>query len=153
MNEKKMASKAAVIFYSCGDIGCQFVWTFVGSYLSIFYTDTVGLLPATVAAIMLIARVWDAINDPMMGALAERTNTKWGRFRPYIAFGCPFLAVASVLTFTNPFGGGNSNGAIWAGATYIIAGMIYTLTNIPDTKAHRLRKPVTMRFPSMGYGF
>ena len=50
---------------------------------------------------MLIARIWDAINDPMMGAIAERTRSKLGRFRPYIAFGCPFLAIFSVLTFTN----------------------------------------------------
>lgn len=130
--EKKLrASKAAVICYGFGDLASQFVWTFVGSYLTIFYTDIVGIAPVAVSAIMIIARIWDAINDPMMGAIAERTKSRWGRFRPYIAFGCPFLAIFSVLTFTNPFSGQSTAGVLWAGIIYIIAGMLYTLTNIP----------------------
>ena len=130
MGEKKKATKAAIICYAFGDIASQFVWTFVGSYLTIFYTDIVGLAPAAVSAIMMVARIWDAFNDPMMGAIAERTRSKWGRFRPYIAFGCPFLAVFAVLTFTGPFGNGTA-GVLWAAFTYIAAGMLYTLTNIP----------------------
>lgn len=129
--EKKMASKLAVICYGFGDLASQFVWTFVGSYLTIYYTDIVGLAPAIVSIIMMGARIWDTVNDPMMGAIAERTRSKFGRFRPYIAFGCPFLAIFAVLTFTNPFGGGSAAGAIWAAVTYIIAGMLYTLVNIP----------------------
>ncbi len=131
MNQKKLASKAAMICYGFGDLASQFVWTFVGSYLTVFYTDIVGIVPAAVSAIMLIARIWDAINDPMMGAIAERTRSKLGRFRPYIAFGCPFLAIFSVLTFTNPFDGKSTAGVLWAGIIYIIAGMLYTLVNIP----------------------
>lgn len=130
-NQLKRASKAAVICYSFGDLASQFVWTFVGSYLTIFYTDIVGLTPIAVSAIMMGARVWDAVNDPMMGAIAERTKSRFGRFRPYIAFGSPFLAIFGVLTFTNPFSGSSTAGVIWAAATYIIAGMLYTLTNIP----------------------
>ena len=128
---KKMASKAAVICYGFGDLASQFVWTFVGSYLTIFYTDIVGIAPVAVSVIMMGARIWDAVNDPMMGAIAERTRTRWGRFRPYIAFGCPFLAIFSVLTFTNPFGGHTAAGVIWAAVIYILAGMLYTLVNIP----------------------
>lgn len=131
MEQKKRASGAAIICYSFGDIASQFVWTFVGSYLTIFYTDVVGLVPAAVSAIMLIARIWDAVNDPMMGAIAERTRSRWGRFRPWIAFGCPVLAVFGVLTFTAPFDGASTAGVIWAAVTYILAGMVYTATNIP----------------------
>lgn len=131
MENKKKASKAAIICYGFGDLASQFVWTFVGSYLTIFYTDVVGLAPVIVSAIMLGARVWDAVNDPLMGAIAERTRSKFGRFRPYIAFGCPFLAIFGVLTFTNPFGGSSTAGVIWAAVTYVVAGMLYTLTNIP----------------------
>ncbi len=127
----KRASKAAVMLYSCGDLASQFVWSFIGSYLTVFYTDIVGLAPAAAAAIMMAARIWDAINDPMMGAIAERTNTRWGRFRPYIAFGAPILAIASVLCFTHPFGGTTTAGVIWAAVTYIATGMLYTLVNIP----------------------
>ena len=131
MENQKRASRAAVICYGFGDLASQFVWTFVGSYLTLFYTDVVGLAPAIVSVIMMGARIWDAVNDPMMGAIAERTRSRFGRFRPYIAFGCPFLALFGVLTFTNPFGGSSVAGIIWAAATYIIAGMLYTLTNIP----------------------
>ena len=131
MEQKKLASNVAVYCYGLGDLASQFVWTFVGSYLTIFYTDVVGLAPAAISAIMLIARIWDAVNDPMMGAVAERTHSRWGRFRPYIAFGCPFLAILGVLTFTNPFSGSSTQGVIYAGVTYIVAGMVYTLTNIP----------------------
>lgn len=96
-----------------------------------FYTDVVGLTPIIVSAIMLGARIWDAVNDPLMGAIAERTRTKWGRFRPYIAFGCPALALFGVMIFTNPFNGLSTAGVIWAAVTYIVAGMLYTLVNIP----------------------
>lgn len=134
MNNKtqlKRASNCGVIFYSCGDLASQFVWTFIGSYLTVFYTDIVGLAPAAAAAIMMIARVWDAVNDPMMGAIAERTRSKFGRFRPYILFGSPLLAIFSVLCFTHPFAGSSKAGVIYAAVTYIITGMLYTLVNIP----------------------
>lgn len=131
MDKKLRASKAAVICYGFGDLASQFVWTFVGSYLTVFYTDVVGIAPLAVSIIMIIARIWDAVNDPMMGAIAERSHSKLGRFRPWIAFGCPFLALFSVLTFTRPFGGSSTAGVIWAAFTYIAAGMLYTLVNIP----------------------
>lgn len=131
MNKKLTATKAATICYGFGDLASQFVWTYVGSYLTIYYTDIVGLAPVAVSAIMMLARIWDAINDPMMGAIAERTRSKFGRFRPYIAFGAPLLAIFSVLTFTNPFSGNSAAGVIWAAVIYIIAGMLYTLVNIP----------------------
>lgn len=125
----KCATNLAVFCYGLGDLASQFVWTFVGSYLTVFYTDVVGFTPAIVSIIMLVARVWDAINDPMMGSLAENTRSKFGRFRPYIAFGAPFLALFSVLTFVNM--GNGTGGIIFSAIIYIIAGMIYTLVNIP----------------------
>ena len=131
MEKKQKATKAATICYGFGDLASQFVWTYVGSYLTIYYTDIVGLTPIAVSVIMMLARIWDAVNDPIMGAIAERTRSKFGRFRPYIAFGAPFLAIFSVLTFTNPFGGKSAAGVIWAAVIYIIAGMLYTLVNIP----------------------
>ena len=127
----KRASRAGVILYSCGDLASQFVWSFIGTYLVVFYTDIVGIAPAVAAAIMMAARIWDAVNDPMMGAIAERTRSKFGRFRPYIAFGSPLLAIFSVLCFTHPFSGSSPAGVIWATVTYIGTGMLYTLVNIP----------------------
>ena len=125
----KRASKLGVVCYGLGDLASQFVWTFVGSYLTIFYTDIVGFTPVVVSGIMLLARVWDAVNDPMMGSIAENTRSRFGRFRPYIAFGCPFLAIFAVLTFVNM--GNGTGGIIFSAVIYIVAGMLYTLVNIP----------------------
>ena len=87
--------------YGMGEAGSQFIWSLISSYLTLYYTDVVGLLPAGISFIMLIARIWDAVNDPMFGAIAENTNSKMGRYRPYILFGAPILAVLNCLTFLN----------------------------------------------------
>ena len=125
----KRASKAAVITYGFGDCASQFIWTYVGSYLTIFYTDIVGFAPIVVSAIMLIARIWDAVNDPMLGTIAEHSNHKLGRFRPFMAFGCPFLAIFAILTFVNM--GNGVGGILFSAIIYIIASMLYTVVNIP----------------------
>lgn len=123
-------SQKSIFSYALGDLASQLVWTFVGMYLTVYYLDVVGLAPLVASTIMLVARVWDAVNDPMMGAICERTHSKHGRFRPYILYGAPLLAIFGVLTFTSPFGNGAA-GAVWATVTYIGAGMLYTLVNIP----------------------
>ena len=120
-------SRKTLFAYGMGDFASNLTNTFIGSYLSIFYTDVVGLAPVVVSLIMIIARVWDAVNDPMFGMIAERTNSKKGRFRPYIFYFTPLLALAAVMTFTT-FGG--SNGAVYAAVTYIIYGMLYTVVNL-----------------------
>lgn len=125
----KKLSVLTKIGYSFGEIGSQCSWTLISSYLTVFYTDVVGLTPVVISAIMLIARIWDAVNDPMFGAIAENTHTKWGRFRPYILWGAPILALFNCLTFLNldiP----SSWKAIWCGFTYIGCGMAYTAVNI-----------------------
>lgn len=130
--QKEKGLKNNPALFSFGELGLQFGWTFLGTYLSVFYTDIVGLAPIAVTVIMLVARIWDAINDPMMGIIAERTRSRWGRFRPYIGFVTPILGVFIILCFTNPFAAG-SNGArvTWACITYIIAGMLYTAVCVP----------------------
>ena len=75
----KRASALGVICYGLGDLASQFIWTFVGSYLTIFYTDIVGFAPIVVSGIMLLARVWDAVNDPMIGSIAENTRSRYCR--------------------------------------------------------------------------
>ena len=126
--EKKRLSRRTLFAYGCGDFASNLCWTFVGSYLSIFYTDVVGMAPAIASMIMLAAKIWDGINDPMFGMIAERTNTKKGRFRPYIFYGAPFLALFSVLTFTTV--GKGSAAVAWATFTYIGCGMLYTVVNL-----------------------
>lgn len=116
--------------YGMGNFASQLSWTMVSTYLSIFYTDVFGLGTGAVALLMLIAKVWDGINDPMMGAIMERTHTKHGRFRPYIVVGAVFLVIFTVLTFTVPGFGGPAKLA-YAYITYIGLGMSYTMTNVP----------------------
>lgn len=116
--------------YGAGNFASQLSWMMVSTYLSLFYTDVFGLTPAAVSLLMLVAKVWDAINDPMMGTLMERTHTRWGRFRPYIFIGAPLLVVFTVLTFTVPGFGGPAKLA-YAYLTYIGLGMSYTVTNVP----------------------
>lgn len=128
MEQQKKLSKLTLLAYGLGDFASNLCWTFIGSYLSVFYTDIVGMAPAAASAIMLIAKIWDGVNDPMFGAIAERINTKRGRFRPYILFGSPILAVLSVLAFTT-FGSGSS-AVIYAAVTYIGCGMAYTVVNL-----------------------
>ncbi|MGI6109181.1 MAG: MFS transporter [Eubacteriaceae bacterium] len=121
-------SKSTMFAYGCGDFASNLCWTFIGSYLSIFYTDVVGMAPAVASILMLAAKVWDGVNDPMFGAIAERNSSKWGRFRPFILFGSPFLALFSVLAFTT-FGSGTT-AVVWAAFSYIGCGMLYTVVNL-----------------------
>ncbi len=133
MNENENVNKKlpmrTKIGYSFGEIGSQCSWTLISSYLTVYYTDVVGLAPVVISAIMLIARIWDAINDPMFGAIAENTKSRWGRFRPYILWGAPVLALFNCLTFLN-LDVPNLWKAIWCGFTYIGCGMAYTAVNI-----------------------
>lgn len=116
--------------YGLGNFASQLSWTMVSTYLSIFYTDVFGLGVGAVALLMLIAKIWDGINDPMMGTLMERTHTRWGRFRPYIAVGAVFLVIFTILTFTVP-GFGSTGKLVYAYVTYIGLGMSFTMTNVP----------------------
>ena len=116
--------------YGCGNFASQLSWMMVSTYLAVFYTDVFGLETGAVALLMLIAKCWDAINDPMMGTLMERTHTKWGRFRPYIVCGSVLLVIFSILTFTVPSFSGGAKLA-YAYFTYICLGMSYTMTNVP----------------------
>ena len=68
------------IAYGFGDVGCNFSWMFVSNFLMIFYTDVFGISMAAVSALMLFSRFWDAINDPIVGGLTDKTKSRWGRY-------------------------------------------------------------------------
>lgn len=116
--------------YGTGNFASQLSWTMVSTYLAVFYTDVFGLQTGAVAILFLVAKIWDGINDPMMGEIMEHTHTRWGRFRPYIAIGAPLLVLFTVLTFTVP-DFGSVGKLVYAYITYIGLGMIYTMTNVP----------------------
>ena len=116
--------------YACGDVASNFYWRVFDVFLFIFYTDVFGLHPAAVGTMMLVTRLIDAFSDPLMGALADRTQTKFGKFRPYLLWGIIPIAAAGVLTFTVP-DLDDSGKLIWAYATYIFMMLAYTFINVP----------------------
>ncbi|ALS99907.1 MFS transporter [Lacimicrobium alkaliphilum] len=116
--------------YAMGDVASNFYWRVFDVFLFIFYTDVFGLPAAAVGTMMLVTRLIDAISDPLMGALADRTRTRFGKFRPYLLWGILPLAAAGVLTFTVPDLDGEGK-LIWAYCTYIFMMLAYTFINVP----------------------
>lgn len=118
------------VAYACGDVASNFYWRVFDVFLFIFYTDVFGLSAAAVGTLMLVTRLIDAFSDPLMGALADRTKTRFGKFRPYLLWGVIPIAAAGVLTFTVP-DLSDSNKLIWAYGTYIFMMLAYTFINVP----------------------
>lgn len=120
------------IGYALGDFGCAAFFAFVSSYLMVFYTDVLGISAAAVGTLFIVARIWDAINDPIMGALVDKVGTsKHGKFRPYVVkFGLP-MVVVGILAFTAIPSLPESMKLPYAYVTYILFGMLYTAVNIP----------------------
>lgn len=116
--------------YSLGDVASNFYWRIFDVFLFIFYTDVFALGPAAVGTMMLVTRLIDAFSDPLMGAMADRTDTPYGKFRPYLLWGILPLVAAGVLTFTVPDldEGGK---LIRAYCTYIFMMLAYTFINVP----------------------
>jgi glycoside/pentoside/hexuronide:cation symporter, GPH family len=127
--ETKLSVKEK-IGYSLGDTASHFVWDMVGFWILIFYTDTFGISAAAAGTIMLIARFWDMASDPIMGIIADRTKTRWGKFRPYILWMALPYSVLAVLAFSTP--NFNETGkVIYAGITYILLMTVFTAINLP----------------------
>jgi GPH family glycoside/pentoside/hexuronide:cation symporter len=118
------------IGYSLGDTASHFVWDMVGFWLLFFYTDVYGISAAAAGTIMLVARFWDMAIDPVIGVISDRTNTRWGKFRPYILYGAVPYAVLAILTFTTP-NLGEFGKIIYAGATYVLLMTAYAAINLP----------------------
>lgn len=118
------------IGYGIGDLGFNFYWANISAFLMIFYTDVFGISAAAAGTMMLITKIVDAFTDPAMGALADRTKSKFGNFRPYMLYAGLPMAAAGVLTYSTP-SLGEGGRLIWAYGTYTFMMMIYTVLNIP----------------------
>ncbi len=131
MAEKPMKlSIAEKIGYGLGDTASNLVWATLMSFMMIYYTDVFGISAGVVGAMFLFARIFDGVLDFMMGAIADRTETRWGKFRPYLLWMCVPMAVATVLTFTVPDLSQNGK-LIYAWVTFNLLMVIYTAINIP----------------------
>ncbi len=116
--------------FSLGEYSSSVVWQTLMFFLPFFYTDTFGLTAASVALMFGVVRIFDAFTDPIMGIIADRTNTRWGKFRPYILWLAVPYGLGIILMFTTP-GFNDAGKLIWAYVTYSFMMVIYTAIMIP----------------------
>lgn len=119
-----------IISFSLAGLGQNLIYNYSATFIMIFYTDVLGLAALSVGTLMLVARVWDAINDPMMGIIVDKTRTRWGKLRPYLLGVAIPMAVFTILTFSNVNLSTQSK-LIYAYITYIGWGMVYTVSDVP----------------------
>ncbi len=116
--------------YGFGCFGQNFSYYFLSNYILFFFTDVFGILPAAAGTLLLVTKIWDGINDPLMGILVDRTRSRWGKFRPWLIFTPILFAPISIMCFSapdlTPMGK-----LIWAYATYILFDMTYTASDVP----------------------
>lgn len=116
------------IGYGLGDMSSSMFWKLSSIYLPILYGEIFKLDIVTIGTLMLVTRIWDAVSDPIMGLIADRTDTRWGKYRPYLLWGAIPYAIFGVLMFTNP---GLAYRTPWAYITYILMMTSYTVINVP----------------------
>lgn len=119
------------IGFAIGDCGFNIYFQGTSFFLFIFYTDVMGISPFWAGTAMFIAMFWDGITDPIMGGIADRTRSRWGRYRPYLLFGGPLLALSFSFTFYVPSGVDASTLVIYAVVTHLVFRTLYTVVNIP----------------------
>ena len=105
-------------------------WKIFSYYLPFFYSNIFGLSLIDAGVLVLVTRIWDAVSDPMMGIICDRTNTKWGKYRPYLLWVAPFFSICGILLFTTPDWDYGAK-LIWAYITYIMMMTVYTGINVP----------------------
>lgn len=118
------------IGYGFGDMSSSMFWKIFTAYLPFFYSTVFGLSLVDATFLMLVTRIWDAVSDPMMGIIADRTKTKWGKYRPYLLWISIPFAVSGILLFTTPDFSYEGK-RIWAYVTYILMMTVYTAINVP----------------------
>lgn len=118
------------IGYGFGDMSSSMFWKIFSYYLPFFYSNIFGLRLDQVGVLLVVTRIWDAVSDPMMGIIADRTRTRWGKYRPYLLFMALPFALCGVLLFTTPDASPTMK-LVWAYVTYILMMTVYTGINVP----------------------
>lgn len=130
MKKSEKLSLKEKLGYGLGDTASNIFFQFVNIFLLYYYTDVFGLSPAAVGTLFVVTRLWDAVNDPLMGAVADRTNTRWGKYRPYLLWMAIPFGLCGYLAFANP-DFSQTGKLIYAYATYVGLMMAYTAINVP----------------------
>ncbi|UUZ93602.1 glycoside-pentoside-hexuronide (GPH):cation symporter [Paenibacillus sp. P25] len=124
LNYKQMFS------YASGNFGLNLFFSSISTYLLYFYTDNMGITAAALGTLMFVAQLINLVTNPLMGIIVDRTDSRWGKFRPYFLFGCIPLALIGLLVFTVP--GLDPSGTLaYAYVTYILFNILYSIINIP----------------------
>jgi len=116
--------------FGAGDFAFNLVWSGTGLFLMYVYTDVFGVSPTLAGIVYALALAWDGVTDPVMGVIADRTRTRWGRYRPWIAMGAIPLAISYVIAFWNPGFTGLAL-VIWIAFTHCLLRTAYTIASIP----------------------
>ena len=125
-----MAPLSEKIGYGFGDMASSMFWKVFSYYLPFFYANVFGLSLIDTGVLLLVTRIWDAVSDPMMGAIADRTKTRWGKYRPYLLWVAAPFSICGILLFTTPDWGYAAR-LVWAYVTYILMMTVYTGINVP----------------------
>lgn len=128
--EKKYLKTSETLSFSFSAFGRSMIYTLMSTFLLIFYTDAMKLTPTHAGLIILAARIFDAANDPVMGIIADKTKTKFGKLRPYLLFSPFLIMIATAALFYVPDFGYNGRLA-YAATTYILWGICFTIQDVP----------------------
>lgn len=130
MGDKNAVTRREMLGHALGAIGQNMIYALWSTYILKFYTDVFGITGAVAGTIMLFTRIFDAVNDPFMGIIADRTRTRWGRFRPWLLFSCVPAGICLILCFSSP--DFSPTGKIaYAAITYVMLSMFYTTVDVP----------------------
>lgn len=128
--EKQLTLKERICF-TLGAFGRSGIYTLMSMFTLVFFQNGAGLSLKQGTTIILIGRIFDALNDPAMGMLVDKTRSRWGKMRPYLLFSPVPIAISTILLFTAPFKDGSQAAFIWALVTYIVWGVCFTIQDVP----------------------
>ncbi len=131
MEEKRYVGKKELWMYALGAGGQGMIYAMMSSYISDYYVNILQLPLIFVLLLMLLARVWDAINDPLMGMIVDHKTTKWGKMKPYILFASVPIAVLTILMYSSPDIKSTTALMVFAAVVYVLWGMTYTMADVP----------------------
>lgn len=131
MEQKKYLTIKERICFTIGAFGRSGIYTLMSMFTLVFFQNGAGLSLSQATTIILIGRIFDAVNDPVMGMIVDRTKSKWGKMRPYLLFAPVPIAITTILLFTAPFEQGSNAAFIWALITYILWGVAFTVQDVP----------------------
>lgn len=130
-NQKKYLTMKERVCFTIGAFGRSGIYTLMSMFTLVFFQNGAGLTLTQGTTIILIGRIFDALNDPLMGMIVDRTKSKWGKMRPYLLFAPVPIAICTILLFSAPFEHGSTAAFVWALVTYILWGVAFTVQDVP----------------------